>query len=202
MMPPMKLATMKVTPGRAFLLCLLVGSVGVPAIAWLDKPVPRRETFNAVVGGVPAQGITLTAGVTVKDQIKPEAMPWLRQAGVRTIIALRPDGEEHGQASSRQIEVAASAAGITFAYIPTPVHEIPDAIVDQLSRVLAASERPVLLYCGSGWRAARVWALTEASRDGGADAATIMTVVQGARHDIEDLKPRIDARITKRKGVL
>lgn len=190
------------TPGRAFLFCLLIGAIGVPALAWLDKPTPRRETFNAVAGGVPTQGVALAVGVSVNDQIKLDAVPALRQAGVRTIVALRPDGEERGQAWSRDIEAAAKATGISFAYIPTPVHEIPDVVVDQLSRILASSERPVLLYCGSGWRAARVWALAEASRDGGADAAAIMAAVRAARHDIDDLKPRIDARIAKRTGVL
>ena len=91
------MATLKVTPGRAFLLCILIGAVGVPALAWLDKPTPRREAFNAVAGGVPTQGVTLAVGVTVKDQITLEAIPALRQAGVRTIVALRPDGEERGQ---------------------------------------------------------------------------------------------------------
>ena len=190
------------TPSRAFLLAALVGLIGVPALAWLDRPPSRRATFNAAEGGVPAQGLVLAAGVTVKDQIKLEALSAVRQAGVRMIIDLRPDGEERGQVSSIEVAAAAKVAGIGFAYIPTPVNEIPDAVVDQMSAALAASDRPVLLYCGSGWRAARVWALAEASRPGGADAATIMAAVRSARHEIDDLKPRIEARIANRKGVL
>ena len=193
---------MSMTPTRAFLLCLLIGAIAVPALAWLDRAPARRTTFNAVEGGVPAHGVALAAGVTVKDQIARDAISAIQRAGVRTIIALRPDGEERGQVSSLDIAAAAQRAGMQFAYVPTPVNEIPDAVVDQLTKALAGAERPVLLYCGSGWRAARVWALAEASRDGGGDAVAIMAAVRAARHDIDDLKPRIEARIANRRGAM
>ena len=88
---------------------------------------------------------------------------------------------------------------MTFAYVPTPHGAIPDVIVDGLARALADVPQPVVLYCRSGNRAARVWALAEASRPSGADAKGIAGSVRAAGQKVDDLMPQIEARIAARK---
>jgi uncharacterized protein (TIGR01244 family) len=114
------------------------------------------------------------------------------------VIGLRPDGEARGQPSSAAVHKEAERHGLTFVYIPTPRSAIPDEIVESLSKALAAADGPVLLYCRSGSRAARVWALAEASRPGGPDKAFIARAVSDAGQKIDDLVPRIEARIAAR----
>jgi uncharacterized protein (TIGR01244 family) len=85
-----------------------------------------------------------------------------------------------------------------FAYIPTAHGDIPDATPEALARALESAEKPVLLYCRSGSRAARVWALAEAARADGPNAATIAAAVRGAGQKVDDILPRIEQRVAQR----
>lgn len=191
------------TPGRLFVVIIGGSAALVVATApWSDRsddPSPRRAGFNQVEGGVPVSGVPLGAGVRVRDQLALSDLGRLAEAGVRTVISLRPDGEEPGQPTARAVGVAATPHGIKVIYLPTPASHVPDDVADQLARHLEVAGPDVLLYCGSGWRAARAWALAEASRPGGRDVPSILQVVRTARHDIDDLSPRIEARFKNRK---
>jgi uncharacterized protein (TIGR01244 family) len=177
---------------RAFLLAAAVSSAAVVLSAKLTTvPTAASQTERA-----PA---TLAPGVAVRDQISLADVLRIKSAGFNTIIDLRPDGEAPDQPPSAAVEAAADAAGLRFAYIPTPQGAIPDATVERLAEALAASHQPVLLYCRSGNRAARVWALAEASRADGADATNIALAVRAAGQKIDDLTPQIAARIAARK---
>lgn len=136
--------------------------------------------------------------IAVRGQITLGDVKKLANAGYKTIVSLRPDGESVGQPSSASVAEAARAAGINFAYIPTPRGEIPDSVPDKLSETLKAANGPVLLYCGSGQRASRVWALSEAAKPDGASADDIEKAVTGVGQSITDLKNRIDTRIANR----
>ena len=76
--------------------------------------------------------------------------------------------------------------------------DVPDHVVRDLAQALGVAERPVLLYCRSGKRAARVWALAEASRKGGPLKADIVGAVLAAGQPVDDLLPQIEARIAAR----
>lgn len=136
----------------------------------------------------------------VRGQVALSEVPDLAKQGFRTLIALRPDGEGIGQPSSAEMREAAAAVGMTFAYIPTPIAGIPDAAADELVKVLANSPRPAILYCRSGTRAARVWALAEASRKDGVATADITSAVTNAGRNADDLALRIETRISARQA--
>jgi len=93
---------------------------------------------------------------------------------------------------------AAQKAGLAFSYTPTPHGAVPGVTVDQFARALSESARPTLLYCRSGKRATRVWALSEASRLGGLDADAILRAAAAIGLSAEDVKADIDARIGRR----
>ncbi|MES2038407.1 MAG: TIGR01244 family sulfur transferase [Pseudomonadota bacterium] len=136
--------------------------------------------------------------IRVSEQINPQDIAALRQQGVQTIIAMRPDGEVPGQPTAATMEKEARKMGIKFSYVPVPHGEIPDATVKDLQNALANSEGPVLMYCRSGSRAARTWSLAEASRPGGLDLTTILAAVKSAGLKAEDLQALIEQRIAAR----
>lgn len=179
------------SPFRIFLMAFAATAGSVVAMAALDRMKPAAVVRPAVS--------QLSPGISVRDQIQLGDVKSLRDSGFRTLIDLRPDGEASDQPASSDVERAAAEAGMTFAYVPTPHGAIPDAIVDGLARALADAPQPVILYCRSGNRAARVWALAEASRPSGADAKGIAGSVRAAGQKVDDLMPQIEARIAARK---
>jgi uncharacterized protein (TIGR01244 family) len=176
---------------RAFLIAVAVAMVGVVGLAALNREAPPRARPAPVAH-------PLGDGVKVREQVTLDDIGRLGSEGFRTVIDLRPDGEVAGQPSSTAVGEAARAAGMSFAYVPTPHGTIPDETVSELSRVLASAPRPVMLYCRSGKRAARVWALAEASRTGGPMADSIATIVKQAGQPVDDILPRIAARVAAR----
>lgn len=142
----------------------------------------------------------LTGDVWVSEQVTPQQVLDLRGERFATIVDLRPDGEQAGQPSSAEVAAAAARVGIVFSYDPVPHGDIPDEAVSALQKVLVAQAKPVLLYCRSGRRAARTWALAEASRVGGLDAEAIKRVVMAAGQPVDDLDQAIRVRIAARSS--
>jgi uncharacterized protein (TIGR01244 family) len=172
-----------------FIVALLVGAGCVLLPAAISRYGHR--SFEA-----PAR--ELADSVWVTEQISPEQLAGIKARGFRAVLDLRPDGEVPEQPSSATMAAAAQAEGLAFDYIPVPHGEIPPAAVEALGRSLAQDGRPLLLYCRSGRRAARGWALAEASRAGGLSAAAIAAAVRAAGQDVDDLGGQMDARIAAR----
>lgn len=180
------------TPTKAFLCSLLIamGSVLIAA-AW----------FNAVQAKAIAKIAPhrLSDQVEVTSQLQVEDMEAVGR-GFRMVIDLRPDGEAADQPSSQEMENAAKAIGLKFAYVPVPHGDIPDDTVDRLQALLNTN-RNVLLYCRSGKRAARAWALAEAKRPGGLSAENIQAAVRSSGQDADDLNGRIESMVNGRAKV-
>lgn len=174
----------------AFALAVLAGIAMVVAYAAITQP-PRRIAVNAK---------RLTNDIWVTEQVVPENLADIKARRFASIIDLRPDGEEAGQPSSESIGKDAQAQGLAFAYIPVAHGDIPSQSVDALAESLALVHKPVLLYCRSGKRAARTWALAEASRAGGLDAMAIKAAVQSVGQSADDLSESISARIAARSN--
>lgn len=172
-------------PWLTFLVSLLVGA-GI-VLTWAVMTWPPRSDARQLV-----------QGIWVSEQVQPEDMAELKQKGFRSIIDLRPDGEQQGQPSSDAINASAALSGLTFAYVPVPHGDIPDSQVDSLAMSLAVAEKPVILYCRSGRRAARTWALLEASRADGLDAKAIRLALNSAGQPSADLDSAIEARVAAR----
>jgi uncharacterized protein (TIGR01244 family) len=195
---------------RAFFLAMAAGIVGVPLLSagpelWgrlagnpgAAAPAPDAKR-TMLPDKAPPPPAKLGEGISVRNQITLASIPKIKEQGYRTLIDLRPDGEAPDQPTAAAVSAAAGAAGLKFAYVPTPHGDIPAATVDAFAQAIAAAEKPVLLYCRSGNRAARVWALAEASRPGGADAATIADTVRSAGQKVDDLTAQIATRIAQR----
>lgn len=160
---------------------------------------PATPAAQGIAAGV-VQAHALPDRVWVAGQVTPAQLAALAARGFRTVIDLRPDGEAAGQPSSAQMQAAARAAGLAFAYIPVAHGPIHADAADKLGRTLVAADRHVLIYCASGRRAARTWALAEASRRGGLDEAAILAAVKGAGQDASELQAEIAQRVAARTG--
>ncbi|ULU27623.1 TIGR01244 family phosphatase [Dyella terrae] len=175
----------------SFFIAVLAGAAAVMGwaayVRFAHPPLPRAVSMKPLV-----------EGVWVSQQIEPAQLDLLQQDHFSTLVDLRPDGEVAGQPSSTEMSDAAARAGLAFIYDPVPHGAIPDEAVSALQKALASQRKPVLLYCRSGRRAARTWALAEASRPGGLDAQAIKQIVQAVGQPVDDLDRDIQARITAR----
>ncbi len=127
----------------------------------------------------------VTPDFAVAPQISEADMAAIAAAGVRTIIANRPDGEG-GVAQPRMgsIRVAAERAGITFVALPFSGAPTPE-IVERLAQVLNEAPQPVLAYCRTGTRSVTAWALVHAGQGAGDD---IIAAAAGAGYDLQGLR--------------
>lgn len=92
---------------------------------------------------------------------QPEANAWkpLAEAGIKTVINLRPESELPGRNEAQEV----AAAHLT--YINLPIEgpaSLNMALTDQLWRALNAVDGDVLVHCGTGNRCGAMLALTEA----------------------------------------
>jgi uncharacterized protein (TIGR01244 family) len=122
-------------------------------------------------------------------QVLPEEIAQAAEAGIRTIINNRPDGEEPGQPAGAEIEEAAKAAGLSYRHIPI-AGGFSEAEVEAMAEALEAG--PALAFCRSGTRSTYLWALARARH--GADGESLMRAAVEAGYDLRPiaayLRPR------------
>jgi uncharacterized protein (TIGR01244 family) len=112
---------------------------------------------------LPIQAID--AEVCVAPQLQPEAMAEAARAGFRSVVNNRPDFEEGaGQPTSAMIEAAARAAGLEYRHLPVSgAYQSPEQIA-AFAELCAQLPRPMLLFCRSGARSARLYQAAQALR--------------------------------------
>ncbi|ODV09557.1 MAG: TIGR01244 family protein [Rubrivivax sp. SCN 70-15] len=101
--------------------------------------------------------------VCVAAQLTPDAMAELARAGFRSVINNRPDFE-HGpdQPTNAAIEAAARAAGLEYRFLPVSGgYQSPQEIA-AFAALLGELPRPILAFCRSGARSARLFAAASA----------------------------------------
>ena len=100
----------------------------------------------------------LSADVSVAPQLDPAAMAWAAQAGFRSVINNRPDFEGgSGQPTHAAMLAAASAAGLNYAFLPVaPTVQTADEVA-AFAALLADLPKPILAFCRSGTRSAKLY---------------------------------------------
>ncbi|QTN24887.1 TIGR01244 family phosphatase [Rhizobacter sp. AJA081-3] len=96
--------------------------------------------------------------VCVAPQLTPEAMADLAALGFKSVVNNRPDFEEGpDQPTSAQVQAAAQAAGLAYAYLPVqPAYQSPEEIA-RMAELLAALPRPMVAFCRSGNRSGKLY---------------------------------------------
>ncbi|WP_340265797.1 bifunctional protein tyrosine phosphatase family protein/NAD(P)/FAD-dependent oxidoreductase [Sphingobium mellinum] len=98
----------------------------------------------------------LTPCLFVGPQLRPHDMEEIVQAGFRSVICNRPDGESDDQPAAETIKAAASEAGLSFAHVPVIAGSPTEADAAAMRAALEALPTPILAYCRSGARSEKL----------------------------------------------
>ncbi len=131
---------------------------------------------------------TIHAQLSVSPQISAADVATLAQAGFKSIICNRPDGEAGDQPSHQEIEAAAVAAGLNFRYLPAETGKVQDEHGTQFGELMQALPGPVLAYCRTGTRSTTMWALSQSNS---MNLADIIETAGKAGYDLKGLARRI-----------
>jgi len=126
----------------------------------------------------------LSDDFAVSPQITVEDLPAIWEAGYRTLISNRPDGEETGQTDFARIEEAARKIGFEVFHIPAVSGRaaMPHAI--QTRKALENAPKPVFAYCRTGTRCTVIWSLMML---GELEDADILASAAAAGYDMSPL---------------
>jgi uncharacterized protein (TIGR01244 family) len=107
---------------------------------------------------LPVQAID--TDVCVAPQLTPEAMAEAARMGFRSVVNNRPDHEGGpDQPTHASIEAAARAAGLEYRHLPVlGAYQSPED-ASRMRALLDELPRPMLMFCRSGARSARLYAL-------------------------------------------
>lgn len=99
----------------------------------------------------------LTPELAVAAQLRAADLAEVAARGFRCVINNRPDGEEPDQPAAEDIERAARAAGLAYRHIPVAPGALDDRDARQFGETVR-EEGPVLAFCRTGNRSAKLWA--------------------------------------------
>jgi uncharacterized protein (TIGR01244 family) len=110
------------------------------------------------VSGFPPGVRKVTDAFAVAPQLTEADVARAAAAGARLIVNNRPDDEEAGQPSAREMAEAAAEAGV--AYVHIPVRGMPSpAQAQEMAAAIEAVDGPAIAFCRSGMRSVFTWAL-------------------------------------------
>lgn len=130
----------------------------------------------------------LSERLSVMPQIDPAEMKALAEAGFRSIISNRPDGEEQDQPNWAAIEQAARDAGLEARHIPVTPGAITDDAVAEFETAVEELPAPVVAFCRTGMRSASLWALSNA---GERPPEQLIATAADAGYDLSPLRDRL-----------
>lgn len=105
----------------------------------------------------------LTPDLAVSEQIRPEDVARLAEAGFKVLINNRPDNEAPAGCNHRAMQAAASAAGIEYHYLPFHPGQITPDLITGFGAA-TSRDKPAFAYCRSGNRSTILWALAQAGK--------------------------------------
>jgi uncharacterized protein (TIGR01244 family) len=134
----------------------------------------------------------LAPGLSAAGKLDRSDIEALADAGVKTIINNRPDGEDPGQLPAADAKKLAEARGIAYHHIPFTAATLTKADVDAFAATLASAKGPIVAHCRSGTRSTLVWSLTRMRE--GADPMALISQAAGNGIDIAVL-PALAGRL-------
>jgi len=99
----------------------------------------------------------ITDGLSVSPQIAFDDIKKLADAGYKTIINNRTDGEDTAQPLSKALENAAKKAGVAYHHIPFKPGRFTPNDQAQFKTAIELSPGPVLAFCRTGMRAQSIY---------------------------------------------
>ena len=134
--------------------------VALLAAALASSPAPTVAPATVDAKDIPNYHL-VRPGLATAGQPSEDALGKLKALGFKTVINLRPPGEQSAGAE----EEAVRAQGLRYVSVPVNSATFGPAEVSAVRAVLDdESAAPVLLHCTTANRAAAVWGLTELQR--------------------------------------
>lgn len=124
----------------------------------------------------------VTDDFSVAPQIGLSDVAEVVRLGFTTLINNRPDGEDPAAPQDAEIEAAAKAAGLEYAYIPVRATAGP-ADVEAMRQAVDAAAGPVLAYCRSGNRSIVTWSIGQAM-SGAMSRGELVSLAREAGYDL------------------
>jgi len=118
----------------------------------------------------------------IDGQISHADIAALKAEGVTMIVNNRPDGEDVGQPTSAEIEVAARDAGLDYRHVPIARGMGPSDVEAMRAAMHSAGEGKLFAFCRSGNRSALAWAV--AKSEDGTSREELERCVAGAGFDL------------------
>ena len=129
--------------------------------------------------------------LSVSGQITEEDIADAAKQGFKTIINLRPDGEQSDAIPASKARAIANSLGLDYQYLPMKPAMFTDDIVNEFAMLLSRVKGPVLAHCGSGMRATVLWALSLA---GSKSTREIVEVASRGGFDLTKVVPQLERR--------
>lgn len=101
----------------------------------------------------------ITPNYSVAPQILPEDVAAIAEAGYKSIMCNRPDGEEFGQPDFASIEAEAAKAGLEIRWVPIGGMGPGQEDVAAFGAALQEMPQPLLAYCRTGTRCTMMWTI-------------------------------------------
>ena len=130
----------------------------------------------------------IDAELSVSGQLRAEDIRAAAEAGFRSIICNRPDGEAADQPLFAELERLALEQGLQTRYLPAASGMVTDEQGAEFGRLTAELPKPILAYCRTGMRSATMWALSQAGRQ---PLAQIVERASAAGFDLRGITRRI-----------
>ena len=124
----------------------------------------------------------VTDDLSVAPQIAVADVAEAARQGFKTLISNRPDGEDPGQPTAREIATAAADAGLPVYHIPVRGAPTPEQ-VEATRLILQDADTPVLAFCRSGTRSIVTWSICQAT-SGAMDRNELVNLGRQAGYDL------------------
>lgn len=96
--------------------------------------------------------------ITLYKQIYPKQCKSLSQMGYKTLINLRCDGECDSQPCTQSLKKSTESLGLVWHHFPIDGETALDtATVTAFATLINNSPKPVMVFCGTGGRAKRLY---------------------------------------------
>jgi sulfide:quinone oxidoreductase len=133
--------------------------------------------------------IKIDENFSVSAQIMVEDLHTLAQAGVRSLICNRPDGEAADQPNVTEIEAAAAELGMKLIYQPVVSGEVGDEDVVEFGFAMESLPLPTHAYCRTGTRSMTLWSLNQSRK--GVRSEEILAVASRCGYDMSSVAARM-----------
>lgn len=130
----------------------------------------------------------LAPDLYITGQISPEQIKQASTEGIKTIVNLRPDGEKTGYIDAADASDLAVNGKLNYHHLPIAMTGPNQDQVNSFGELLENCEAPVLVHCGTGKRAAILWALCN---KGILSVDEIIKCCADCGHDISKMRPHL-----------